>query len=106
MTRLLVLAALFITAPLVHADPTWRTDGTRGTVTAYELDGHTVIDRRVCTTHYRTHSVEYASCSARLRDEVKLRLCTRRGSGTHHYFFQVGESRPSRSSVYCSTRRY
>jgi len=104
MNRLLVLAALLIAAPQAHADPSWRAKGTHGTVTAYELDGHTVIDRQLCTTRYRTHSVEYAGCSARLRDEVKHRLCTRRRAGTHHYFFQVGDNRPSRSSVYCRRR--
>ena len=103
MTRLLILVALLALAPLAHADPVWRASGLRGHVTAYDLDG-SLIDRRLCTTHYRTRVVEYSGCSARLRDEVKLRKCGRYGAGTHHYYFQIGEGRPVRSSVYCSRR--
>jgi len=105
MTRLILVVALLALAPQAQADPYWRGHGSRGTVTAYELDGRTVIDRRLCSTHYRTGTVEYGPCSARLRDEVKSRLCLRRGGGTHHYYFQLGDGRPYRSSVYC-TRRY
>lgn len=105
MTRVLIVIAMLAMAPRAHADPYWRSAGSRGTVTAYELDGRTVIDRRLCTTHYRTNTVEYSACSSRLRDEVKSRLCMRRGAGTHHYYFQIGDGRPFRSSVYCS-RRY
>ena len=104
MTRLLVLLALLALAPHAHADPYWRGHGNRGSVTAYELDGRTVIDRRLCTVRYRSNTVEYGPCSARLRDEVKTRMCLRRGPGTHHYYFQLGDNRPYRSSVYC--RRY
>jgi hypothetical protein len=104
MTRLLVLAVLLALAPHVHADPYWRTSGSRGTVTAYELDGRTVIDRKYCSSRYRTRSVEYGSCSSRLRDEVKHRLCSRYGRGTHHFFLQIGDGRPHRSSVSCYRR--
>jgi hypothetical protein len=106
MTRLLVLAALIISsgvAPQAHADPVWSTSGLRGHVSAYDLDG-TLIDRKLCITHHRTGAVEYGGCSARLRDEVKLRKCTRYGAGTHHFYFQYGDSRPVRSSVYCARR--
>ena len=110
MTRVLILAALFVlapqlapqVAPIAHADPVWRASGIRGHVTAYDLDG-SLIDRRLCITH-RSGAVEYASCSARLRDEVKQRKCTRYGAGTHHFYFQYGDSRPVRSSVMCPRR--
>lgn len=103
--RLLVLAALLMSpavATQAHADPVWSTSGLRGHVTAYDLDG-TLIDRKLCITHHRTGAVEYAGCSARLRDEVKLRKC-RYSGGTHHFYFQYGDSRPVRSSVYGALR--
>ena len=30
-----------------------------------------------------------------------LRLCTRLGKGTHHYLYQIGDGKPTKSSVYC-----
>ena len=109
MTRLLVVAALVVFGSLAalanqlaHADPVWHASGIRGHVTAYDLDG-SLIDRRLCITH-RSGAVQYAGCSARLRDEVKLRKCTRYGAGTHHFYFQYGDSRPVRSSVVCPRR--
>lgn len=108
MTRALVLAALFVVASLAaprgmaHADPVWRASGIRGHVSAYDLDG-SLIDRKLCITH-RSGVVEYTGCSTLLRDEVKLRKCTRYGAGTHYFYFQYGDSRPVRSSVFCARR--
>jgi hypothetical protein len=99
MTRLFVLAAVLTTGSIANAD-----HGVRGTVTAYELDGHTVIEHRACLSTGR-HTYDYFRCGERLRDAVKLEICRKRGSGTHHYLFQVGDGRPSRFSVFCG-RRY
>lgn len=96
--------ALAATATVSVADD-YRNAGTRGTVTAYELDGRTVISHRFCTSRGRS-TYDYIRCSDSLRDSVKIRLCSRLGSGTHHYLYQLGDGRPTRSSVFCPSRRY
>ena len=105
MTRLLAITSFVVLAAAgsVAVADRYTTAGTRGTVTAYELDGSTVISHKVCL---RTgYTWDYSRCSERLRDSVKYALCGRFGSGTHHYYYQVGDGRPLRSSVYCSLRR-
>ncbi|MEO8698650.1 MAG: hypothetical protein ABI867_01370 [Kofleriaceae bacterium] len=104
MTKLIILLALVGSASIATAQRTWATAGTRGTVTAYELDGRTVIDHKTCLSSGR-YSWDYPRCGNRLRDSVKLELCRTKGAGTHHYLYQLGDGRPSRASVYCS-RRY
>ena len=101
MNRLAItLLALVLTASVAAAQR-YTTAGTRGTVTAYELDGSTVISHKVCL---RTgYTWDYSRCGVRLRDSVKYAMCGR-GGGTHHYYYQVGDGRPLRSSVYCSRR--
>jgi hypothetical protein len=103
MTRLLVLAALFTaTTSIAVADDEHRA-GRRGTVTAYELDGHTVIESKLCVSRGR-YSYDYVRCGNRLRDSVKAELCRKLGGGTHDYLYQIGDARPVRSSVYCGRR--
>jgi hypothetical protein len=103
MIRLFVLAALLTTATVAVADPDWsRTAGTRGTVTAYELDGRTIISHKTCLSMRSTW--DYSRCNDRLRDTVKFEVCRSRGSGTHHYLHQIGDGRPYRASVYCTRR--
>jgi len=104
MNRLAItLLALVLTASVAAAQR-YTTAGTRGTVTAYELDRSTVLEHRSC---FRTGGTwDYPRCGERLRDAVKGTLCGRFGRGTHHYYYQVGDGRPVRSSVYCSASRY
>jgi len=104
MLRLLVIAGLAFTATAAVADrDTWRA-GRDGTVTAYEADGKTVIENKQCfkTTRYRGY--DYVKCGQRLRDSVKLELCRKNGSGSHTWWYQIGDNRPTRSSVYCGRR--
>ena len=106
MTRTLAIAsfvALAATATVAVAED-YRSAGTRGTVTAYHLDGHRVISHRFCSRLGRTY--DYGQCSQSLRESVKIRLCSELGSGTHHYLYQLGDDRPIQSSVYCPSRRY
>jgi hypothetical protein len=107
MIRLMILASLAAatatTASVADANP-YRDAGSRGTMTAYQLDGRTVIDVKSCFRTTRHGGFDYVRCGDRLRDSVKLRVCRDRGPGTHHYFTQIGDGRPSRSAVYC--RRY
>lgn len=100
MKCLFIIAALLATASIATAQRTWATAGTRGTVTAYQLDGQTIIDHRTCLSSSRS-SWDYARCGSRLRDRVKLELCARHGHGTQEYLYQIGDARPTRSSVYC-----
>ena len=104
MLRVLI-AALFVTAAAtatVEADRSHA--GSPGTVTAYELDGRTVIDVKTCFRTTRHGGYDYVRCGDRLRDWLKIEVCRAKGPGTHYYFYQVGDGRPSRLSVYC--RRY
>jgi hypothetical protein len=107
MRRLLMIAIVSLTATAALADrDRWRA-GTEGTVTAYEADGRTVIENKQCfRTSSRHRGYDYSSCSRRLRDDVKRELCRKNGGGTHTYYFQMGDNRPTRSSVYCGRSRY
>jgi hypothetical protein len=102
MLRLLIAAAFVTTAVsgTAHAEVAGRP----GTVTAYELDGRTVIDVKPCFHTTRYGGWDYARCGERLRDRLKIEMCRAKGPGTHHYLYQVGDARPFRMSVYC--RRY
>lgn len=102
MLRLLIAAAFATTAisGTAHAD----IGGRPGTVTAYELDGHTVIDVKTCFHTTRWGGYDYARCGERLRDWLKIEMCRAKGPGIHYYLYQVGDGRPMRLSVYC--RRY
>ena len=104
MTRLVAITSFvaLVAAGSVAIADRYATAGTRGTVTAYELDGSTVISHKVCL---RTgYTWDYSRCHDRLRDSVKYLLCGRLGSGTHPYYYQVGDSKPLRTSIYCSRR--
>jgi len=98
MKKLVLIACLASTAAI--AGDAWRA-GRDGTVTAYEVDGKTVIDNKQCFRTGRFRGYDYVSCGSRLRDEVKRELCSRLGSGTHYWFYQVGNSKPMKSSTYC-----
>lgn len=103
MTRFMLALGLVIgLGSAAHADDDedYGRAGRRGTVTAYELDGRTVIAHRICVASGR-NSWRYADCGSRLRDRVKSRLCARLGKGTHRFSYQIGDARPTRSSIYC-----
>jgi hypothetical protein len=111
MIRLMILAVLATTAATASTASTadaqsYRDAGSRGTATAYELDGRTVIDVKTCFRTTRHGGYDYVRCGSRLRDSVKLRVCRQRGAGTHGYLTQIGDNAPRRSTVYCSSRRY
>lgn len=109
MTRRMILAALAAfaataaTAPIAAAGSS-RDAGSRGTMTAYKLDG-TVIDVKPCFRTTRHGGFDYVRCGNRLRDSVKLRVCGELGPGTHGYLTQIGDGRRARSTVYCRGRR-
>jgi hypothetical protein len=101
MLRALIAALLATTAAtaIAHADP--GRAGTRGTVTAYELDGRTVIDVKTCIRTTGFSGYDYARCGQWLRDSLKVQVCRAKGPGTHRYLYQVGDGRPYELSVYC-----
>jgi hypothetical protein len=104
MLRILTAALLVTAATTGPAAADRDHAGTPGTVTAYELDGHTVIDVKTCFRTTQHGGYDYARCGERLRDWLKIEVCRARGSGMHYYLYQVGDARPMRLSVYC--RRY
>lgn len=102
MTRLMLALGLVIglgSAAQADDEDSGRA-GRRGTVTAYQLDGSTVIAHKVCVSSGR-NSWRYVDCGSRLREHVKTRLCTRLGKGTHRFVYQVGDARPTKTSIYC-----
>jgi len=88
---------------LAAVAPAGAEPGVRGTVTAYDIDSRTVLEHRVCFRH-ASGAYDYVACGERLREDIKTRLCTTRGAGTHHYYYQIGETKPMWSSVYCPRR--
>jgi hypothetical protein len=64
-----------------------------------------VIENKQCFKTTR-HGYDYLRCGERLRESVKSELCRKNGSGTHTWFYQIGNSRPVRSSVFCARSRY
>lgn len=104
MLRLLVIAGLVSMTANANADVDRTRAGTKGTVTAYEADGRSVIETKPCFRTTRYGGYDYVRCGKRLRDEVKRELCRKLGGGTHTWFYQIGDKRPTRSSVYCSRR--
>jgi hypothetical protein len=104
MKKLLVIASLVGIATLATADRDVTRAGTQGTVTAYQEDGRTVIENKPCFKTTRHGGYDYVRCGQRLRDAVKLELCRTKGSGLHTWFYQIGDNRPTRSTVHC--RRY
>jgi hypothetical protein len=104
MNRLMIACAILAATPATvsFANP-YRTPpsaaGHKGTITAWDLSQTRVIEHRFCS---RTRgSWDYVACGTRVRDEVKDKLCANLGPGTHRYLYQVGDSKPSSSSVYC-----
>jgi hypothetical protein len=63
--------------------------GTRGSVTAYELDGKTVIAQRDCARD-RRGAYAYSVCGPVLRTETKKLLCAK-GKGVYKWKYQVGD---------------
>ena len=100
MHRLLIAAA-FATTALFATAAHAEIGGRPGTVTAYELDGRTVIDVKTCFRTTRHGGWDYARCGDRLRDWLKIEVCRAKGPGTHHYLYQLGDNRPTRTSLYC-----
>jgi hypothetical protein len=103
MTRIILTLGLVLGlggGAYANDDDDYKKVGHKGTVTAYALDSTTVIAHRWCTASGR-YSWNYVDCGARLRERVKTRLCIKLGRGTHHYMYQIGDGRPSKTSVYC-----
>ena len=100
MLRLLT-ALVFVTAATTAATAHADRAGTPGTVTAYWLDGRTVIDVKTCFRTTRYGGYDYVRCGDRLRDWLKIEVCRSKGAGQHHYFYQIGDGRLSRQTLYC-----
>ena len=97
---LMIIAGAFAAvAGRAIADDNPPTAGHKGTVTAWNEAGDTVIDHRVCVRIRGTW--DYSLCGNILRDRLKSHLCTTLGAGTHKYLYQVGDGRKMPSSVYC-----
>jgi len=100
-TAFIILVGLALVTGIAVADDTTLRPrpGTRGTVSAFEADGVTVIDVKWCARdRYGAH--DYTVCGNLLRDEVKTRMCAR-GPGVHAWVYQISDNRPMPTSVYC-----
>jgi hypothetical protein len=69
--------------------------GTKGHITAYEQDGTTIIDVDSCPSGY-------AACGSGFRERIKDQLCRKLGSGTHAWYYQIGDARTKiASTAFC-----
>ena len=68
-------------------------------ITAWDEAGTKVLEHRFCIK--TGGSWDYVTCGNRVRDRLKLQLCAERGPGLHKYLYQVGDGKPSASSVFC-----
>ncbi len=104
MTRFIIALGLVLglgsVAQADDDDGDYKRAGRKGTVTAYEMDGTTVLVHKVCLASGRS-SWNYVECGTRLRERIKVKLCAKLGKGTHKYMYQIGDNRPTKSSVYC-----
>ena len=99
---LAVLAAFATTlvATLAAADSsTEPRPGSKGSVTAYESDGKTVIHVRACARDAHGGH-DYPTCGAALRSEVHTLMCSR-GKGAHTWMYQIADSKPSVQTASC-----
>lgn len=85
--------ALVLTSTLALADDSRA--GTAGHVTAFELDGKTVIDVDPCARLGKTH--DYATCGRAFRPKVNATVCREKGAGRHKWIYQVGNNTHTRS---------
>jgi len=98
-TAFIVLVGLALVTGVAGAQDTRPRPGTKGTVSAFEADGTTVIDVKWCARD-RNGAHDYTVCGNLLRDEVKTRMCAR-GPGLHSWVYQISDNRPMPTSVYC-----
>jgi hypothetical protein len=91
-------ATLALITTFAVADDNPRAAGTKGTITAWDESNTTVLEHRYCLKSRLTW--DYVSCGNRLRDALKRKLCAG-GPGRYPYLYQVGDGRPSRSTMVC-----
>lgn len=90
--------ATVLVAATASAD-TLPQPGTRGTVTAYEPDGKTVVLVRACARD-RNGAYAYSVCGPALRNEVRTLMCSR-GKGAHPWKYQIGDASPMAQVTSC-----
>lgn len=83
-----LFAALVLVAATASADSSPK-PGTKGTVTAFEPDGTTVIAVRACPSP-RAGTFSYTACGPLLRTDARALLC-KRGKGRHDWKYQIGD---------------
>ena len=96
---LLVIGALASPAAADDPDKVPVTAGHRGTVTAWNTAGDTVLAHKLCPR--LGSSWDYLKCGRALREQLQAEVCVARGPGEHKYLYQVGDSKKNPSSVYC-----
>jgi len=101
MTRLISLTAvLCLSASIAAADKNPPDAGAKGTITIWDEAGLVVLEHRYCVRTGATW--DYVTCGKILRDRFKLHTCTENAAGTtHKYLYQVGDSKPVKSQLYC-----
>ncbi|MBK8217533.1 MAG: hypothetical protein IPK71_27715 [Myxococcales bacterium] len=84
-TSIFATLVLFSVSAAADSAPT---PGTKGTVTAYENDGTTVVLVKACPRS--RSSFNYTTCGPALRTDVKKLMCER-GKGTKTWKYRVGD---------------
>jgi hypothetical protein len=96
---LMFVAGALASPALADDDKNPRTAGHKGTVTAWNDAGDTVLDHKVCLRN--KGSWDYVSCGNALRERLKDQICATAAPGLHKYLYQVGDGRKNPSTVLC-----
>jgi uncharacterized protein (DUF2249 family) len=92
-------ALLWLAAPST-ADAGSGSPGRKGTVAAYAPGPTELLDSMKCARKGK-YTWDYVRCGKALRERVKEHFCRTRGKGTHKYWYQTGDSKKRKTSVYC-----
>jgi hypothetical protein len=96
-TKVIAFTGVVLVATVASAEQPLH-PGSRGTVTAYEVDDRTVIEVRACSMHGYAH--DYGGCGDTLRADVRAILCAR-GRGVHSWVYQISDGAHLPSTVFC-----
>ncbi len=100
-TQSIILVATLSLVGISTANADTGKPGRKGTITVYGPSPSKVISSKRCAR--KKYTWDYMRCGTALRARVKAKFCATKGKGTHRYYYQVGNGKKSKSSVYCKS---